>query len=62
MSTTSTAAPAAQSAAPSRFRQQLGHLVSGTGGPLLGLLILCLALFAWSIHVGGDGGPLIGLS
>ena len=45
MSTTSTAAPPAQNAAPSRFRQQLGHLVSGTGGPLIGLLLLCLALF-----------------
>jgi ribose transport system permease protein len=30
---------------PSRFRQRLGQVISGTGGPLIGLLILCLALF-----------------
>jgi ribose transport system permease protein len=34
-----------ESPTPSRLRQRLGQLVSGTGGPLIGLLLLCLALF-----------------
>jgi ribose transport system permease protein len=45
VSITSSAAPPVESAAPSRFRQRLGQVLSGTGGPLIGLLLLCLALF-----------------
>lgn len=45
MSITSSAAPPVETPTPSRFRQRLGQVISGTGGPLIGLLILCLALF-----------------
>jgi ribose transport system permease protein len=45
VSITSSAAPPVESPTPSRLRQRLGQLVSGTGGPLIGLLLLCLALF-----------------
>lgn len=47
MSTTSTpaAAPAAKTRVGSPMRERLRHLVSGTGGPFVGLLALCIALF-----------------
>jgi ribose transport system permease protein len=45
VSITSSAAPPVETPTPSRFRQRLGQVISGTGGPLIGLLILCLALF-----------------
>lgn len=41
---TSTASAETTSSQPST-RQRLGHLLSGTGGPFVGLLLLCLALF-----------------
>ena len=44
--TTTTAAPAAEpTATRPAFKQRLGRLLSGTGGPLIGLLVLGLALF-----------------
>ena len=47
MSTTSTPAeaPAAAAQKTSAARERLRHLASGTGGPFLGLLALCVALF-----------------
>ena len=47
MSTTSTPAeaPAAAAQKTSPARERLRHLASGTGGPFLGLLALCIALF-----------------
>lgn len=45
MSSTSTAAPPVRTAGSTPFRERLKHLASGTGGPLIGLLLLGLALF-----------------
>jgi ribose transport system permease protein len=43
--TTPAAAPAAEASSKPALKQRLGQLASGTGGPLIGLLILGLALF-----------------